>query len=76
MNHITELRLNELESLKGQIKYSNKALNSNLENWERKEYTQVKNDACNELDSLVSLINSNQDIFDSGILTIHSSDIN
>jgi hypothetical protein len=42
----------DLKSAKGQLSYTNNALASNLENWERKEYEQVKQMLIEEIESL------------------------
>lgn len=41
-----------LESLKKQLNYTNDALASNLENWERKEFEAIKVDYISEIESL------------------------
>ena len=47
----------DLTSIKNQLNYTNNALSSNLENWERKEFEQVKNMLLEEIESLENRIN-------------------
>jgi hypothetical protein len=42
----------DLETAKKGLNYTNEALNSNLENWERKEFESVKEDLTNSINSL------------------------
>ena len=42
----------DLETAKKALNYTNEALNSNLENWERKEFEAVKIDLINDINSL------------------------
>ena len=44
--------LQDLETAKKALNYTNEALNSNLENWERKEFEAVKIDLTNSINSL------------------------
>ena len=44
--------LQDLETAKKGLNYVNEALNSNLENWERKEFEEVKNLLINDINSL------------------------
>lgn len=44
--------LQDLATAKKGLNYTNKALNSNLENWERKEFEGVKIDLINDINSL------------------------
>ena len=44
--------LQDLETAKKALNYTNEALNSNLENWERKEFESVKADFINTIKSL------------------------
>ena len=46
----------DLLNAKGQLNYTNSALNSNLENWERKEFLQVKQMLLLEIESLENRI--------------------
>lgn len=41
-----------LESLTGQLNYTNEALSSNLENWERKEFAAVKSEIEFKINSI------------------------
>ena len=47
----------DLKSAQGQLDYTNNALSANLENWERKEYEQVKKMLIEEIESLEYRIN-------------------
>jgi len=49
--------IEDLRTKKGALEYTNNALNSNLENWERKEFEQVKQSLINEIQSLEYRIN-------------------
>ena len=53
--HILESNEIKLNSLKGQIKYCQDAIDSNLEEWEEKEYNKVM-DSC--IDEALSIKNS------------------
>tara|TARA_R110000782_G_scaffold239545_1_gene325962 strand:- start:81 stop:257 length:177 start_codon:yes stop_codon:yes gene_type:complete len=53
---LTQLQ-QDLKSVQSQLVYTNAALASNLENWERKEFTQVKEMLLAELESLNFRIN-------------------
>ena len=44
--------LQDLATAKKGLNYTNEALNSNLENWERKEFLAVKIDLINDINSL------------------------
>lgn len=44
--------LQDLATAKKGLNYTNEALNSNLENWERKEFEVVKIDLTNNINSL------------------------
>lgn len=47
----------DLKSAQVQLAYTNNALSANLENWERKEYEQVKKMLIEEIESLEYRIN-------------------
>jgi hypothetical protein len=49
--------IEDLRTKKGALESTNNALNSNLENWERKEFEQVKQSLINEIQSLEYRIN-------------------
>ena len=49
--------IQELKSAKGQLTYTNNCLSQELENWERKEYEQVKSILISEIESLENRIN-------------------
>jgi hypothetical protein len=49
--------IQDLKTKKAALEYTNNALNSNLENWERKEIEQVKQSLINEIQSLEYRIN-------------------
>lgn len=49
--------IEDLRTKKGALEYTNNALNSNLENWERKEFEQVKQSLIDEIESLEYRIN-------------------
>ena len=52
-NKIMKIQLlQDLATAKKALSYTNKALNSNLENWERKEFEAVKIDLTNDINSL------------------------
>ena len=42
MEFILNQHIEKLESLKGQLSYTNKALDSDIEPWERREYLQIR----------------------------------
>jgi hypothetical protein len=42
----------DLKSAKAQLSYTKNALSSNLENWERKEYEQVKQMLIEQIENL------------------------
>ena len=44
--------LQDLATAKKGLNYTNEALNSNLENWEKKEFEAVKIDLTNDINSL------------------------
>lgn len=46
----------DLASAKRQLNYTQNALLSNLENWERKEFLQVENDLLETIESLENRI--------------------
>jgi len=48
--------IQDLQSVNNQLVYCNEALNSNLENWERKEFEQVKEMLLLENESLTERI--------------------
>lgn len=48
--------IQDLASAKGQLNYTNEALNSNLEKWERKEFQEVKAMLIEEIESLENRI--------------------
>lgn len=47
-----------LESLRGQLNYTQDALNSNLENWERKEFEVVKTEIEFKIQSIIDILDS------------------
>ncbi len=52
MSIVEKLKREELVSLNGQLNYVNEALEANLENWERKEYEQVKSELILDIENL------------------------
>ncbi len=49
--------LQDLQSAKNQLIYCNNALNTKLENWEKKEFEQVKVEVLSNIESLEFRIN-------------------
>jgi len=52
MNVIIKQHKEEIKSLEGQARYASKALESNLEAWERKEYEAVRTEALNKAEAM------------------------
>ena len=54
----------QLTQLRGNLAYTQSALNSKLSEWERKEYTEQKEMLLQEIDRLEKYISENQAFFD------------
>jgi len=55
--------LNQLEAAKNSVAYCEKAIASDIENWERKEYEKVLNDSKKEVAHLTAHINNHFEVF-------------
>jgi hypothetical protein len=52
-----KIQIENLESLKGQLNYTNECLNqSDIKVWETKEFTNLKEDLVNEINETENLI--------------------
>ena len=52
MTHLINSQIEKLESLKRQINYCNNAINSDIDEWEKKEYRSLLTDLKNDVESI------------------------